>query len=488
MIYEMNPNVRLSLWWTVAENVSGSIRSGDALSAYIYLITQRNSVVGFVQGINGTLQLLVALPAGWAADKNRRDAVLRTGAGVGLLGGVALGAAMLSGAGAPAIAAAMALLGVYRGFYNPALEALFADSVQSGRTGPYTYRHVAMVLSSGAGPLLSLLVFLRLGDAWSVDDCRVVVCIGLVVMLPALAMMCFFDDDKAMTGREERRGERSTSEEVQQPLLLEEDGENEEGDGCLEEDAEEEEEEEGREERGWRRPTVAVPLFLTASDVAGALASGMTLKFFSLFFMQRAGLSPAAVSALSAAAPVGVAAASLAAQRAAKRLGRVQLSLFTRTLDIVLLIGMAKLPPAPGPARAALIAVHLLRMAVANCTRPLMRSVLNEFVAPRHRARVNAVDSIRNFSWSGSAALGGLLVERLGFETTFLVTAGVKVVAVLPLFVLIRYVPDGVGAGGRGAAAARAVAAPAVVARSGRCAEWSTCLYFSSFRCHSIAG
>lgn len=51
--------------------------------------------------------------------------------------------------------------------------------------------------------------------------------------------------------------------------------------------------------------------------------------------------------------------------------------------------------------------VHLLRMALANCTRPLMRSVLMEFVEKRHRGKVNAVDSVRTFSWSGSAALGG---------------------------------------------------------------------------------
>lgn len=129
----MNYNVRLSLWWTVVENVSGSIRAGDALSAYLFLLTKKNSVVGFVQGINGILQLVVALPAGWLADRTRRDLVLRIGAVVGLAGGIALAWAITFTHSATAIAIAMALLGCYRGFYNPALEALFADSVASGR-------------------------------------------------------------------------------------------------------------------------------------------------------------------------------------------------------------------------------------------------------------------------------------------------------------------------------------------------------------------
>ncbi len=35
-------------------------------------------------------------------------------------------------------------------------------------------------------------------------------------------------------------------------------------------------------------------------------------------------------------------------------------------------------------------------------------------VPRRHRGKVNAVDSVRTFSWSGSAALGGFLIERFG--------------------------------------------------------------------------
>ena len=64
-------------------------------------------------------------------------------------------------------------------------------------------------------------------------------------------------------------------------------------------------------------------------------------------------------------------------------------------------------------------------------------------VPRRHRGKVNAVDSIRTFSWSGSAAAGGWLISRYGFQTTFLITAGIKLGAFLPLFALLAYVPDG---------------------------------------------
>lgn len=365
-----------------------------------------------------------------------------------------------------------------------------------------------MVMSSGVGPLLSLLIFLHLGDSWTLADCRTVVHVGLVAMVPALCLMWFFNDDKALSHHHQngntdppagensnRTGISSSSHEsdlIREPLLGDSnvngsDGDVATGGSLLSHRSESGGEGEGNlmaEESGdgsgsgiavnnikkensstadstdgmWS-PTIVVPVLLTLSDIFGALASGMTIKFFPLFFMQRTGLSPAFVSLISAASPMGIAGASVLAQRGSKRLGRVQLSMVTRLVDVLFLVAMAFLPTTAGTARNLLIAVHLVRMAAANCTRPLMRSVLNQFVPREHRAKVNAVDSVRTFSWSGSAALGGILVERLGFEGTFLVTAAIKLGSFLPLLFLVRYMPDGVWAGGRGEAAIAAVAA-----------------------------
>ena len=56
------------------------------------------------------------------------------------------------------------------------------------------------------------------------------------------------------------------------------------------------------------------------------------------------------------------------------RIGRVGVSILTRAMDIVLMIVLAYLPPQGGTwALTALIGSHLLRKAVANCTRPLLR-------------------------------------------------------------------------------------------------------------------
>ncbi len=59
--------------------------------------------------------------------------------------------------------------------------------------------------------------------------------------------------------------------------------------------------------------------------------------------------------------------------------------------------------------------VHLIRMAFANATRPLLRSILMDYVAKRHRGKINALESVRAMSWSGSAALGGCVLR--GYDT-----------------------------------------------------------------------
>lgn len=55
--YKMFLPVQLALWWSLFENASASVRSGDIFSGFIYLISGSNSTVGYIQGINGCMQV-----------------------------------------------------------------------------------------------------------------------------------------------------------------------------------------------------------------------------------------------------------------------------------------------------------------------------------------------------------------------------------------------------------------------------------------------
>lgn len=89
------------------------------------------------------------------------------------------------------------------------------------------------------------------------------------------------------------------------------------------------------------------------------------------------------------------------------RIGRLQVNLVTRLVDIVLLCAMAWVPAGSDYHREVLVALHLCRTAFANCGRPLMKSLMMDNVPSRHRGKFNALDSVMTFSWSGSAAAGG---------------------------------------------------------------------------------
>eukprot|EP00887_Chlorella_sp_A99_P005555 scaffold1.g5555.t1 len=415
----LNRNVRLALWWSLFENASVSLRSGDILSALLFLETKSQGVVGLVQGLNGIVQLVAAVPAGVAADRQRRDSVLRAGAVVGALAGAWMAWALLATPrpAVGALAAAMALLGCYRGVYSSALEALFADSVERGRSGPYNWRFVVQLLSSSVGPAVSLALFLRLGNRWRLAECRLVLLSGLALMVVALVLMCRFSDNHSLHPSHAHRRRQQQLQQAQQQAQADSrqrppcDGQTaregaagggsngELANGAALQHAPAPPDHEGAAagapgRRGWH-PSVVVATLIGTSDLIGALASGMTLKFFGLFFLDACKMRPAGVS------------------------------LVTRVFDILLLALLACLPTAAGgPARSLLVAVHLARMACANCSRAIMSSVLMGSVARR------------------------LFIERYGYQTTFLITACIKVLSFIPLTLLLSYVPDGFCASG----------------------------------------
>ncbi|KAK9864374.1 hypothetical protein WJX84_002708 [Apatococcus fuscideae] len=424
---KLNRNVQLGLSFTFFETASASIRSGEILSAYIYLITKSNSFVGYVQGVNGILQLASAVPAGWVADAWRRDYVLRGAACIGAAAAITLAASLIFRWPIWTLFVAMSLLGLYRGFNNPSLEAIWADSVAAGRSKLYTVKYVTQMMASGTGPVLSIIMFQSLGDEWKVGACRLVVLVGLSMFTVPLFILCSFKDEHTL-GQESQPIRQGTPSPEQQE---EEDKDvDRQAPGCC----------------AMISPSVAVATAITASDLFGALASGMTIKFFPLFFMQECLLQPVFVSAISAVNPISISTFAVMADRIGRRLGRVQTALITRALDVVLLVAMAYVPVGHPMSwqTAALVCIHILRSSCANCARPLVRSVLMDHVPPRHRGKVNALESVRTFSWSGSAALGGYLVEVYGFQHTFLLTAVLKAAGWFPLLPALFYVTDGV--------------------------------------------
>lgn len=67
--------------------------------------------------------------------------------------------------------------------------------------------------------------------------------------------------------------------------------------------------------------------------------------------------------------------------------------------------------------------------------------MLMDFVPKSSRGRWNAVDSVTKFGWSGSAFIGGFLIDKYGYGYTFLITATLQFIGYSLLFPLIYIIP-----------------------------------------------
>ncbi len=72
-----------------------------------------------------------------------------------------------------------------------------------------------------------------------------------------------------------------------------------------------------------------------------------------------------------------------------------------------------------------------------RCSQPLRRSILMDHVPKEFRARWNALEGLAVFSWSGSAVLGGYLIDAYDYRTCFFITSFVYFAGLaLELFLL----------------------------------------------------
>ena len=76
-----------------------------------------------------------------------------------------------------------------------------------------------------------------------------------------------------------------------------------------------------------------------------------------------------------------------------------------------------------------------------NCTGALYSSILMDYVSKKQRAKWQSLQAVTGFGWSGSAVLGGLLVDHYGFDICFICTAGVQALGWCTLCLLLPLVP-----------------------------------------------
>lgn len=441
-----NLNVRLALVFTFVSSAGRGVWAFATLSVYLQQLSGGTVAVGIAEGVQGLMQLIIAPIAGWAADSRRRDTILAAGGLVGLLAALILSATLLLGdkvspggddqwnwltdkKRVTLMTIALGFWGSYQGVWATALETVFADSIPTGERSKYNMTKFAVLQSANVcGPLIAIVLYLTIGgskDDWSQSTVIWVFLGGVCACVPGMILLFFFDD-KHMRGK---------TAAAHTEVVVEDDDEDVEGEP-------------------WLSPK-RVPHIVILSNLVNGIGAGMTIKFFPLFFAKEIGLSPVAVNAIYVGLPILMIFAGKLAQKLSRKYGRVEISIWYTVVGSIMLIvlwaigeyypceGRIGKPDGDGSCHWPvdrfwyfLLPIYLISTAPAM-TFPLTQSILMDFV-PRHkRGRWNSLASVTRFGWSGSAMVGGFVVNKWGYGPSFLVTAILQIVAAAILALLL---------------------------------------------------
>jgi hypothetical protein len=352
----MNRNVVFCLlFWLfcgLAEGVWGAVILSAFLSA---LQGGSNTAVGLAEATQGIANVLTAVPSGLIADRCKRQTALFLATCVGLVAvaGFALVLALnfesvwLDDNRYLLLCVCLGLYGAYQGMYSGPVSAIFADSVSTAQRPTYqVYQFVCSLTASMCGPALSIVLFQVWGDDWGMNQLTSVFLVGIsMCIVPALLLLGPRDSfslgsesdsvtrqQAAVAGKSGggvggggsgRRGENGGDAvgDVEQPREPQQHGEEQQvgeggevaqGNGSAGEDNEKianvthaggassssNNEEEQRPKRACCciNSTKYIPYVMLMSDITIGLGSGMTIKFFPLFFKNEVELSPSAVN------------------------------------------------------------------------------------------------------------------------------------------------------------------------------------------------
>ena len=464
----VNHNVFLNLVLAVLYGISGSLSNGTAFAAYLKTLGRdRNGPLGDIEAVSGMATLITALPIGYLADKIGRSKVIAAGGCLLLLTPI-LEMVVLEWVGTNEhhldhsskhkealwiLGIIMASWGVGDGIVNGPCSALYADSTPQGqRSIYYNYLFACYTAASAVGPLVSIGLFQTLGDEWDLYHLRIVIYVGLGIEVVNSLLMMFFDDNKAL---EENKNATNPNDNDSSEEEEEEDVDCEaEENVILPEEEEEEEDEETNNNNAAPSSTnntpsltplekrqLWIPYIVFAQGLIFALGSGMTVKFFPLFFKDQVGMSPSQVQIIYTLVPFVMIASSTVCSKMAQSFGRAQTTLLFSSAGVLLLYSMVIFQSYLDLHPFLLVPIYVFRTSFMNATYPLQESILMDFVPKEERARWKSLDSVAAFGWCGSAAFGGWLADQYDYTFSFLITAIVQTVGVGVWALLLPLVP-----------------------------------------------
>eukprot|EP00434_Breviolum_minutum_P015343 symbB.v1.2.013521.t1/scaffold795.1/size259473/13 len=167
--------------------------------------------------------------------------------------------------------------------------------------------------------------------------------------------------------------------------------------------------------------------------------AGMTVKFFPVFFKEEGHIQPILLQAVFASLYFLAGIGTLVANRLSKKFGRLQVIICGYCIGIscTMLLGLLR-PYYTVP--AVMLPIFLTRCTCQWSCTPLLGSIIADYTPKATRGRWKALSSISVAGWSGSAAVGGWLIDQTGFGSTFVITGCIQAFSIPTLCLLLPLV------------------------------------------------
>lgn len=387
-----------------------SISFGAILDLYLKNIApdpaKKNRFVGTVETVRGLTGLVVSLPIGILADKYTKMHILRLSTIVGFIG-ICICCYSVWTDSTTIIFAGVCVFAIYNqaamGLYGPILsEMVPADDLQK------TLSKSMSIYAAGQffGPLIQICVISLDGshkDGQKLRLSHLLLTVGMTLFTFAAALFWTPLPDIVL---EQQRGLLDTTDGSAAP-----EGSNETS----------------RQVPVWHEEMCCglkkkwlIPIFIESENLFVAIGSGMTFKFWPLFFEKDFHLDYLSICVITFLTWVSIASCNLFVPHLAtyfKNTATTYLFLFFTGVSLLFIIGLVHMPLIPT------VTLVILRNGIMNAGGPLIDSVVLNAVPAKHRAKWGSIQSLTRATWSGSAFIGGIFSDKYDYRVAFTVTA-----------------------------------------------------------------
>ena len=440
----LSSNIHRILTFTWCIFTGRSIWGQSVLAVFIFLLRPGSpESVGYVTAVMGVSQVLASFSAHILANYCRRETMLKLASIIGL-SAVAVTSLAVLRTDYRLLVGALSLWGIMWGISDNSLASLFCDSIpKDKRVHCFKRGSGLMQLGNISGPLIALVIFYYLGDTWSIRDCSIVMAAGLALCVPAILILCCLRDDRDIDETDIDLpimiSFQDSMEEKCEPLVSDTQL------ACHTTDIENQDESfltdshDELEDKSYRvccyKGYLAKPVLITLADMLSGIASGISIRYFPIFLMDQLRLSPVQVHIICIVTVLGQSILAKAARGLAKSCGLCRVSAFFQWIFVSLLVSMVVCYLRGFPVWLVCL-LYVAHSSLMNSTGSLSREALLDTVPSEDLAKWKSMETLQMLLWSGSAALGGVLVGYRGIVFNFYVTAGLQLLATLPLVCL----------------------------------------------------